>query len=767
MSPVNQYEELTNELQVRIINSKVFLSIARKNIVDVKEFVKIVEEFKPDIIHSHLFWSELMSRHVIFPGVKYVTHCHDNMVELNKFTIKTLFSKASFTKYFERLWIMSKYKKCNNHFIAISRDTQQYLNHILSLTSQDASHLRTLRETIRNNNNDCVLYQRIKYEHAAYGNSSRPYGVTYKDFTFKYNVKKDYIEDGENVWHARDLYSIKEDYIESFEAIKKYNIYHEDSILGQINSELTMDEELFEGAVNLIQNNEVSNHKLLMESMCNFNFKASAPYLLWLTHLGAAKMYASGMKDNINFKSFLSYFNINLTKHTRRGKYVEFKLDDIINSLDYVGLLTTTNFRIIEKLLLANVDDHLNDIKSCVYIEGVVIADNTFTKTIVNTLGLDRMIQRNEAALLNPVIEEEPIIEQDLAVEKQQPLNNMENMPKTAQELEQEFYAKPFLMSYSGLNKLLYSPKMFYNHYILKQREDRTDTHLIDGKVIHSLLLNDGSFDENFILLPASLPSDNTRKIIDKVNEHFLTLSEEEQTKDDALLLGTYSDIILKSLKEINLHQSLKTDEQRLAKIITEETITYFQFLRIKGRRDIIDTETLKRCNESIDFLKADSRVCDLLGLYKSETENTDVFNEIELSSDAVGIDKIGLKGFADNIKINHDNKVIFINDLKTTGKTITDFSETVKFYNYHIQAAIYTRLVKEVYKHIITPEWSVIFNFIVIDKYNQVYAFEVSTTSLAAWDEELQKKLIEADWHYKNNNYNLPYSFATGLVML
>jgi hypothetical protein len=61
----------------------------------------------------------------------------------------------------------------------------------------------------------------------------------------------------------------------------------------------------------------------------------------------------------------------------------------------------------------------------------------------------------------------------------------------------------------------------------------------------------------------------------------------------------------------------------------------------------------LKRCNESIDFLKADSRVCDLLGLYKSETENTDVFNEIELSSDVVGIDKIGLKGFADNIKID------------------------------------------------------------------------------------------------------------------
>ncbi len=131
MSPVNQYEEFTLDLPLKIISSKVFPSIFGKSIIEIHEFKKVVEEFKPDIIHSHLFWSELMSRQIIFPRVKYVTHCHDNIVELNKFSIKTLFSKARFTKYFERHWIMSKYKKCNNHFIAISKDTQQYLKGVL------------------------------------------------------------------------------------------------------------------------------------------------------------------------------------------------------------------------------------------------------------------------------------------------------------------------------------------------------------------------------------------------------------------------------------------------------------------------------------------------------------------------------------------------------------------------------------------------------------------------------------------------------------
>ena len=38
---------------------------------------------------------------------------------------------------------------------------------------------------------------------------------------------------------------------------------------------------------------------------------------------------------------------------------------------------------------------------------------------------------------------------------------------KTPAELEQEFYSKPLYLSYSGLNKLLFSPKLYYKHYIL------------------------------------------------------------------------------------------------------------------------------------------------------------------------------------------------------------------------------------------------------------------------------------------------------------
>ena len=336
----------------------------------------------------------------------------------------------------------------------------------------------------------------------------------------------------------------------------------------------------------------------------------------------------------------------------------------------------------------------------------------------------------------------------------------------TPAELEQEFYSKPFYMSYSGLNKMLFSPMLWYKHYVLQQREEKVESYLIDGKVIHTLLLDDGSFDKNFILLPSTLPTGNSRLVIDKVfekhKEHILSSFGTIGTLDD------FGKDILDILKQINLHQALKTDEQRFAKIITDETTSYFEFLKSRGKRDLIDSETLQRCNEAVDILRNDSRTGDLLGLYKSEMENIEMFNEIELSVDKdITQLSFGLKGIADSIQVNHDKKCIYINDLKTTGKTISDFEETIKFYNYNLQAAVYHRLVRHHYKSILKDDWALHFNFIVIDKYNQVYCFEVSKSTLSLWDDELKKKLLEADWHYKNKQYNLPYKFATSQVIL
>ena len=53
---------------------------------------------------------------------------------------------------------------------------------------------------------------------------------------------------------------------------------------------------------------------------------------------------------------------------------------------------------------------------------------------------------------------------------------------------EEEFFNKDFLMSYSGLNKLMYSPALFYSHYVLNQKDDSYDQNMVEGSLIHCLL---------------------------------------------------------------------------------------------------------------------------------------------------------------------------------------------------------------------------------------------------------------------------------------
>lgn len=318
---------------------------------------------------------------------------------------------------------------------------------------------------------------------------------------------------------------------------------------------------------------------------------------------------------------------------------------------------------------------------------------------------------------------------------------------------EENFYSKKFHFSYSGMNKLLFSPRSFYNHYILNQREDKMEQHLVDGSLLHCLLLEEDKFDEKFVVSPGKLPGDSAKKVLDKVFtraliDGYLELSLED-LKDDVLAV----------LQEINLHQSLKTDAQRVEKMVTNENISYYDFLRTKGDKLVIDNETLERVKLSVDEVKQNQKAWSLLGI-----GNPDSKSEVPLLAD-LDDHKFGLKGIVDNIRVAHDEKVIYITDLKTTGKLLQDFPETVEYYKYWLQAAVYVRLVRKSMPEL--SNYSIKFHFIVVDKLNQSYAFEVSKVTLNTWIDRLDEVLKVADYHYTSRNYDLPYEYKEGSIIL
>jgi hypothetical protein len=219
-------------------------------------------------------------------------------------------------------------------------------------------------------------------------------------------------------------------------------------------------------------------------------------------------------------------------------------------------------------------------------------------------------------------------------------------------------------------------------------------------------------------------------------------------------------------MKDMNYHQALKTDHQRLDKAITAETRNYWAFLKSKGNKTLIDKETHDFCYNAVELIKTDKSICKLIGCNLTEFDNVQVFNELPLSCN-IANKSFGLKGIVDNLVIDHNQKIVYINDVKTTSKDLKDFSETVEFYSYWMQAAIYTTMVAVRFQNYMSTGYELKFHFVVVDKNFQTYAFPVRQSTLEQWFDRLSTSLDKAEWHYTNKSYDLPYDFATKSIAL
>lgn len=322
---------------------------------------------------------------------------------------------------------------------------------------------------------------------------------------------------------------------------------------------------------------------------------------------------------------------------------------------------------------------------------------------------------------------------------------------------EKEFYDKKFYFSYSSLNKLIYDPKLFYSYYVLNEREERTDAHLIDGRVIHCLLLQPELFDEQFIVNPGKTPTPNTKKLVD-------TIYKMKTESDD---INDYHDQILGYLIVANLHQSLKTDEQRLEKILTDDATEYWNYLCSSSGKTVIDTECHERCKNAVEMFTTNPAISEIFDSSKLEEYKIEVYNELELQYD-LNDKPFGLKGIIDRLLVNSEAGLAKIFDIKTTGKTLSEFTESIEFYSYWLQASIYISLVYKFLqdKH---PDksFNVNFSFVVYDKLKNTCIFEVSRATEGEWHRKMLEIVDRAEYHYKSNDFTRPFDFRSGIKVI
>ena len=322
---------------------------------------------------------------------------------------------------------------------------------------------------------------------------------------------------------------------------------------------------------------------------------------------------------------------------------------------------------------------------------------------------------------------------------------------------EEEFFSTKPYISYSGLNKLLYSPALYYKHYILKQRDDINTTAAIEGKLIHCLLLTPDNFDKEYQIVSDSLPSENPKKVIDTVFEYYTILKEDGDEREDLI---EFSSAILDVLADMNLYQSLKTDEQRITKIVdVPKHLDYWFYLKNCRGKTLITQETYEFAQEAVERALQSPVIRAALGLTIDDFNiNVESYNEIELTCELTDY-AFNIHGILDNLVIDHDNKLIKINDFKTTNKDLTTFKESIDFYRYWMQVSFYVLLVKNSIYY--RENYKIEVRFLIIDCYQQVATMLVSDTTLLKWEEATKECFEKANYHLANRIFDLPYEFA------
>jgi len=133
-SEKNDFVFLTENIKIKTIPAKVIPSIKGAWFKETQELNDFINQFKPDVIHLHLFESLIVFSEVLYENAKYFVHFHDNMVQFNKLTWTTIFNKKSWTNRYEFLSIKLKYKNRKITAISISSNNFVFVKEVVPKT---------------------------------------------------------------------------------------------------------------------------------------------------------------------------------------------------------------------------------------------------------------------------------------------------------------------------------------------------------------------------------------------------------------------------------------------------------------------------------------------------------------------------------------------------------------------------------------------------------------------------------------------------------
>lgn len=160
--PGHQFEGILNDKVIVQGGDAAFhFSLYKKDRFNNENYISFVNDFQPDIIHSHLHYGDILSHTYHYKGAKYFSHQHNSFVaEYKKIKLNDVLEKRSWTNYYEFQWLKNKFKKYNTRFIACSQGTAEMLKERIGFgkvfTLPNAIPLPTLNYAYKAIPDDCI-----------------------------------------------------------------------------------------------------------------------------------------------------------------------------------------------------------------------------------------------------------------------------------------------------------------------------------------------------------------------------------------------------------------------------------------------------------------------------------------------------------------------------------------------------------------------------------------------------------------------------------
>lgn len=221
-------------------------------------------------------------------------------------------------------------------------------------------------------------------------------------------------------------------------------------------------------------------------------------------------------------------------------------------------------------------------------------------------------------------------------------------------------------------------PKLWYNKYILNEApKDEPTESMIIGSIIHCLLGTPELFDKYYTVI-GEVPSS-------KLMLKYLLLKSEGLDLESCKALSGYSD-----------STSVARVEKEAAKYDD-----YYQSLLNGGDKTFISNSHYDIAKMAVEAVRKNKWYTEkLLGLNNTVFDlGQDVYKELEVRVDYNEV--FGLKGIMDSVVVDHDDKSIYLVDIKTTSKTILDFPKSPFLNDYKVQMAVYNQLLQLHFKEL------------------------------------------------------------------